>query len=290
MEHLRIEASDGLIIAATIFNHQDPKALVQIIHGSVEHKERYFDFARYLNENGYAVIVADNRGHGESLNNTYTLGYMDSWQQIVDDNYKVSEYICNQHPGCRLYLFGHSLGSVFSRCYLENHDSRIAGLILTGTVDYNILTPLGILLTKVAICLSGKRGYNSFLRYFIMNGKNVSWISFNSENIAKYKSDPLCGYAYPNESVLTVMKAVRELKEKKHYLCNNPGLPILSVTGEEDPVTGGKQGLKRSFRLLKKCGYKNLTNIVIPNMKHEVLNETDHNKVYKIILDFIENM
>lgn len=98
MEHLRIKASDGLLISAAMFNHQQPKALVQIIHGSVEHKERYFDFARYLNEKGFAVIVADNRGHGESLNNIYTLGYMDSWQQIVDDNYKVSEYICNQHP------------------------------------------------------------------------------------------------------------------------------------------------------------------------------------------------
>ncbi|MGL5788084.1 MAG: alpha/beta hydrolase [Bacteroidales bacterium] len=286
MKHLWINASDGFKIAAAVFEHENPKALVQIIHGSVEHKERYYDFAEFLNAHDYAVILSDNRGHGESVDSVYTLGYMDSYEQIIDDNFRVSNHICAMYPDKKLFLFGHSLGSVFARCYLEKHDDRIAKLAISGTVEYNILTPLGIFLTKMAIAISGKRAYNSFLRYFIMNGKDVSWISYNKKNIRQYKADPLCGFAYPNESVLTVMEAVRELKESKHYQCKNPDLPILSITGAEDPVTGGEAGLERSFRMLEKCGYKNLEKIVFPHMKHEVLNETNHTIVYQAILDF----
>ena len=65
MREFNIEAADGLNISSAIFECENPKALVQIIHGSVEHKERYFNFASFLNKNGYAVILSDNRGHGD---------------------------------------------------------------------------------------------------------------------------------------------------------------------------------------------------------------------------------
>ena len=99
MEQVSITANDGLKLATTLFKTEDPKALVQLIHGSVEHKERYYDFATFLNDQNYAVIVSDNRGHGASVNETYTLGYMDSYQKIIDDQFLISEYICNLYPG-----------------------------------------------------------------------------------------------------------------------------------------------------------------------------------------------
>lgn len=53
---------DDFQVSATLYEVEEPKALVQIIHGALEHKGRYKYFISFLNENGYAVIISDNRG------------------------------------------------------------------------------------------------------------------------------------------------------------------------------------------------------------------------------------
>ena len=289
MKEFFLTAQDGFRISVALMDIEHPKGLFQIVHGSVEHKERYYPFARYLNEKGYAVILSDNRGHGASLSEKYTLGYMDGFEPIVSDLHEVNQYISLLHPQKPLYLFGHSLGSVFARIYLEKYDSQLNKLILSGTVHYNPLTPLGVRLARLAISVSGERACNSRLRYFIMNGKNISWISVNQSNIAAYRADPLSGFKYPNRSVLTVMESVMELKMVDHYQCDNPDLPILSVSGEGDPVAGGPRGTKKSFHMLRQIGYNNFENIIFEGMKHEVLNEKQHIKVYETILKFVES-
>lgn len=289
MTEFFITGQDGFQISTALFDLEHPKGLVQIIHGSVEHKERYYSFSRYLNEKGYAVILSDNRGHGASVSEKYTLGYMDGFQLIVDDLYEVSNYVMLLHPMKPLYLFGHSLGSVFARCYIEKHDDLIDKLILSGTVHSNLFLPLGILLTRFAILIDGPRGSNAFLRYFIMNGSKISWISTDQANISAYKADPLCGFKYCNQSVLTVMESVKELKAYNHYLCNNPDLPVLCISGENDPVAGGIRGTTESLNILRKVGYHNFQNIIYPGMKHEILNEKKHLEVYEDIIRFMKD-
>lgn len=288
MKQLTIKAEDGLLLSATLFETEAPKALVQIIHGSVEHKERYYEFAQYLCDHNYAVIISDNRGHGASVNTQYPLGFMDGVDQIIADQYVISKYICLLYPEIKLYLFGHSLGSVFARCYLRKHDDQIAKLVLSGMVHYNPFTPLGIMLTKAAIAISGKHAYNKLLRDAVMNNDDLSWLSENKENIEAYKADPLCGFAYPNSSVLTIMQGVQQLKESKQYQFKNSDLHILSISGKGDPVTGGTAGLRKSFRLLQRIGYHNFEQIVFPGMKHEVLNETNRLEVFNSVLYFFE--
>ena len=289
MKEFFLTANDGLKLSMALFENENPKALVQIIHGSVEHKERYYDFAQYLCDNGYTIILSDNRGHGKSLNAQYPLGYMDSYQKIIDDQYMISQYICNLNPGKKLNMLGHSLGSVFARIYLEKHDDMISKLVLSGTVFYDFWTPVGILLAKLIILFKGDRSYNHLLRKLIRNDDNICWISVSQQNKEIYKADPLCGYPYPNRSALTLMEAVRELSKVSHYQCKNPDLPILSISGEEDPVTGGRKGLEGSFKLLHRIGYHNFRDIVYPHMSHEVLNEMGHELVFSDVLNFYDN-
>lgn len=289
MNLLKLKATDGLELSVAVFEAAQPKALLQIIHGSVEHKERYFDLCEYLCNNNITVIVSDNRGHGASVNAQYPLGYMDSWQKIVNDQYLITQYIRSLHPDLPLYMLGHSLGSVFARCYLEKHDDQLSKLILSGTVYYNAFTPFGILLAKIIIWISGDKGYNMLLRKLAMNGEDIEWVSSSKTNLAIYKSDPLCGYAYPNRSILTVFQATRQLRLTHNYLCKNPNLPVMSISGEDDPVTGGTRGLEKTFRLLHKIGYHNFTNKVYEGMRHEVLNEDNHMIVYEDVLKFLSS-
>ena len=52
-----------------------PKGLVQFSHGMAEHKERYLRVMCLLAAEGYASIIHDHRGHGESVRAQQDLGY-----------------------------------------------------------------------------------------------------------------------------------------------------------------------------------------------------------------------
>ena len=107
----------------------------------------------------------------------------------------------------------------------------------------------------------------------------------------RYRKDPLCtGYKYTNRAVLTVWEADRDLKNYKGYECKNPELPILSITGVDDPVTGFEKGLQDSVKNLRRVGYKDIRTIVYPKMKHEVLNEEGKDRVYADALSFLEEV
>ena len=55
----------------------------------------------------------------------------------------VTRFIKERYPNLPLNLFGHSLGSMIARIYLQNYDDEIEHLILTGTVTPYPLAPVG---------------------------------------------------------------------------------------------------------------------------------------------------
>jgi len=288
MDLFSIKAFDGLPLSVAVFPVEQPKALVQIIHGAKEHKARYFPFAKFLQKNGFAVITSDNRGHGHSVSDEYPLGYMNNVEEIIRDQNQITQDIKSMYPGVPLYLFGHSLGSVFSRCYLQEHDAEIEKLILSGTVNYVPGVGFGIGLGKTVAKLSGQKGYNRLLeRLSLKNQKDDLWISVSEENLRRYRNDPLCQYEYKNQAVVTIFEGVRELQRLDKYACKNPSLKILNISGAGDPITGGEKGLRHSIRSLEKIGYSEIKNIVYPNMNHEVLNEDEKEIVYEDILQFL---
>ena len=151
MDFFSLPASDGLGISCAYLPAVAPKASIQIIPGAKDHKERYYDFAHFLNEAGFAVILADNRGHGASVNVAYPLGYMDNLPLMVEDLYLVSEWAKGRAPEAPLDLFGHSFGSLLARLYLQKHDQAIEKLAMTGTVRPSNAAVLGVSLAQKTV-------------------------------------------------------------------------------------------------------------------------------------------
>ena len=71
--------ADGLEISALCIMPEEKteyRAVIQLVHGMSEHKERYIPFMEYLAEKGYITVIHDHRGHGKSVKNPDDLGYM----------------------------------------------------------------------------------------------------------------------------------------------------------------------------------------------------------------------
>ena len=285
-----VNSKDGYKIPIAYFPISNPKGLVQLVHGSWEHKERYYEFINYLNQNGYSCIISDLRGHGDFINEKYKLAHMENFEEIIEDLHQVSLYIKNKNPNLKLYLLGHSLGTLFARIYLEKYDSEISKLILSGCVYYRSFSCFGPLFVKTLSLFKGdKYAKSKFLAKMSgLDKPSNKWISYNQENIEKTKNDTKMAKEFTLGGYDVLFKSNYEIGRIKHFHCQNPNLKILLVSGEDDLITGKTKGLKSSIKLLNKIGYKDVTNIVYPKMMHEILNENNREKVYLDIVSFLD--
>jgi alpha-beta hydrolase superfamily lysophospholipase len=62
---------------------------------------------------------------------------------------------------------------------------------------------------------------------------------------------------------------------------------ILIVAGEEDPVGANGKGPRSLRDMYLKLGVKDVSLILYPHMRHEILNEVEREKVYQDILNFL---
>ncbi len=285
MKEVAIKSNDLLYLSLALFEVENPKAIIQMIHGAKEHKERYYEFIRWLNSNGFTVVIADNRGHGKSINDNYPLGYMENFNELVEDQKKITDFIKEKYPQKDIYMFGHSFGTMIARLYLQKYDMEIKKLVLSGPPNYNDNVGMGIMVGKMTIKLKGKGGFSDTLHDFA--GFNTDdWVCSNPSIMENYRNDPLCNYRYRNQALMTIFTANKEMHNIKSFQRNNKDLAILCVSGALDPVTGGAKGLTDTINTLQKIGYTTIENIVYPNMKHEILNEYDKERVYVDIIKF----
>ena len=286
-EEFKIQASDGLTIHGVHYRPAEPCGVLQIIHGAKEHKERYDEFAFFLCEHGIAVVIADNRGHGASVSDAYFLGHMGKLSVMLSDLYQVNSWMREQWPDLPCYVLGHSLGSVFARSLLLEYQTHTKGLILSGPAAYNSSVKTGLTMAAILTLLTGKKGHSRILMK-LGDGDDDSWVCSDPLVMDAYRSDPLCsGYKYTNQSIQTIWMGDERMAGKRSRGNSESIPPVLSISGSDDPVTGGEEGLKESFRLLKEQGCPDIRNIVYPGMKHEVLNETGKAQVWKDVLDWV---
>ena len=288
MENIKIKASDGLILDAIYSKVDNPKALIVIVHGMVEHKERYNELIEVLNNNSYSTIIADLRGHGKSINDEYQLGMIGSIDQMVDDVYLVMKYIKNDNPGIKTYLYSHSMGTLISRAFIKKYSFEIEKLILSGTVAYKPGCGLGVSAAKRRI-KRNKNGYSTLL-YMMSNNlsksEDVSWLSYNEQNVKDYMEDPLCGYKFTNYSNYVLFTMTHNLHKHNNENKVNKDLKILSISGIDDRTTNYTKGVKDSLKHLNKEGFENTRFIEYPQMKHEILAEKNKEIVFKDIIAF----
>ena len=274
------------------------KGLIQIAHGMNEHKERYLDFMGFLAQNGYACIINDHRGHGNSIKEKDDIGYFydNNAEYVVEDLEQITEYITKKFKDKKIILFGHSMGSMIVRKYMEKYDDKIDGLIVCGSPSENKLAKLGLFFIKLLEGIKGERYRSKFIRNLMFNGydkeneiKN-SWICYNEEIVKKYKEDPLCQYEYTLNGMENIVKLMIDIYNPKLYQKKNLNLPIYFIAGKDDPVIVSEEKWNEAQNFLRNIGYREIQNKLYENMRHEILNEKENQKVYEDILKWITNL
>ena len=288
----------ALVVEPTAAACPQPKGVVVFVHGMAEHKERYLPIMEYLAENGYISLIHDHRGHGESIQSEDDLGflYKKGEEGIVLDVVQMVLYAKTKYH-LPVHLFGHSMGSLIVRLFLQGHDKDIDSLTISGCVGPNGAAAVGGKLAAMIGKFKGDHYRSPFLNNMAFGTYNqgiedpkspFAWLSVNDENVKKYEEDPLCGYVFTANGFEALMKMVKNCYDAGRYQVKHIDLPILFISGKDDPCRGGDKGWKKAVDFLKALGYVDIQDELFEGMRHEILNEEDPSAVYEAILANIE--
>ena len=292
---------DGLKLALMLVCPEGaPRAIVQLAHGMCEHKERYEPFMRYLAERGCACVINDHRGHGGSVRDIGDLGYFyeNGDVALTEDLHQITLWAREKWPGIPLFLFGHSMGSLAVRAYCGDHDGDIDSLVVCGSPGENPAAGFGLVLIHILTILRGDRYRSNFIRRMTTGAfasraaKNLrggSWISANVENVAAYKSDPLCNFNFTLNGYRTLMRLMIRAyglapdRVTSGVHCGNPELPIHFYSGADDTCAPDRAGFENAVNRMRKAGYRNVSGYMFPGLRHEILNEENREAVFERI-------
>lgn len=276
---------------------------VQIFHGMAEHIERYDDFASFLNENGFVVIGNDHRGHGKSLVKEGDTGIFSEdpgWDKVVNDTRKVTMQLKDQHRDLPLFIFAHSMGSFIARDYISRWGDDFSGVILSGTGNQPLfLMDIMTFLARTEMLFRGKRHRSNLLDGLSFGAFNkpfepgaptaFEWLSRDRDQVDKYVADPLCGFICTAAHFRDMATGLKIVCSPSIYSKVPVDLPIFLYSGENDPV-GGKKGslVTKVFEHYKSAGVKDVTMALNKDGRHESVNETNKDEVYRIFLDWLK--
>ena len=280
---------------------KDIKGSVVVLHGMAEHHGRYNEFADFLNSNGYDVFLYDHRGHGKDKKYE-ELGHFANdggYRLVISDAISVLKYITNNNRGNSLILFGHSMGSLIARCVLAEFDAVDAAIIAGTTQQPWLRTHFGCFLASCTKVLKSPdyrspflanqtTGYKDFAR--ISNRTKFDWLTRDNTIVGQYINDPYSGYVCTSSFYYDLIKLTQLASSSKLIKKVRRDLPILVISGTDDPVGDYGQGVAKYYALLQKYGFINSNCVMYEECRHELLNELNKDEIQSDIVKWIDEV
>lgn len=276
--------------------------VVQLVHGMVEYMDRYHDFACYLTEQGFAVIGHDHLGHGRSASCDEELGFFaekDGYKYALADMYSVTQEGKKRWPNLPVFLLGHSMGSFFVRRYVTLYGAELAGAVIMGTGYYPLaLTRAGKGLAKLMCATQGAKKRSELLYRITLGSNNrgfeethplSGWITKDVEIVERYSRDKFCTFRFTNSAYFDLFSLLEELAQKIDMELIPKSLPIFFVAGQDDPVGAKGEGVKTVYREFQALGLKEVSMKLYEGDRHEILNETDRQVVYRDLANWFSH-
>lgn len=281
-----------------------PRAIIQISHGMEEHIGRYIDFANHLAAQGYVVCAADMLGHGLSVVDESKRSCMpaeNGVEILLEDVHELRKMVASRFAQQTPYfMLGHSFGSYLVRVYMAQCGEGLAGVILCGAGQLSKLLSLGgNMLAKALVRFKGEDYRSDFLESMGMGAyaKSVEnsqtksdWHCTDPEVIEAFISDPLCGVPFSAGAYVTTTSLTKMVSTGSHAASVPKDLPILFISGTNDPVGDNGKGVKCAADLLTTAGVKQVDVVMYEGLRHEILNEPQKQEVYTDVTAWIEGV
>jgi alpha-beta hydrolase superfamily lysophospholipase len=278
-----------------------PVAVLQIAHGVAEYIGRYDAFARYLADQGIVVVGNDHLGHGQSTTATPVFfGQQDGWTHVVDDIYGLHQRVKKNYPHLPYFLMGHSMGSFLARTYLIRYPGTVDGAIIMGTGwQSGTVVTAGSVVGKCEANRLGRNGVSPLVNHlgfgpynkpFAPNRTEFDWLSADTDNVDRYIANPLCGQPTTVGLFLDMLEGFKFNQNPKNLARMDKDMPVLFISGANDPVGEAGKGVRRSCDAFKAAGMKKVSLKLYDGLRHEILNEQEKETVYADLYQWLHDL
>ena len=277
------------------------RGILQIAHGMVEFIDRYDRFATFMASQGFYVVGNDHLGHGKSVTDESQFGYFarhDGNFCVLGDLQQLREDTRKQYPKVPYFLLGHSMGSFLARQFIEKFGEGLSGAIIMGTgYQPNAALDLAIGLTAVFQQARGGHYRSTTINNMALGSYNASfepartkndWLTRDEAIVDAYVANPLNQFVFTVNGYYNLFRGMRYAQRQVNLDKIPKALPILVVSGQNDPVGDFGKGPKIVAQTYRETGIRDVTLKLFPDDRHEILNELDKEAVDRFLLEWIE--
>ena len=273
-----------------------PKGYFHVVHGMTEHIARYDGFMKEMAKAGYICFGYDNLGHGQTARNKAELGYFseeNGWLYLSGDVFRFADAVRREYGDLPYTLMGHSMGSFIVRT-ATLFFGMPERLIVMGTGGPNPAAKAGTVTAKAAERLHGGHyvsrpidllAFGSYRRHFHEDDPNA-WLTKDREVRRAYAEDPYCTFPFTVSAMRDLVMLNRMANSNEWFETVNKKMPILLISGVDDPVGNYGKGVCEVYRRLIRHG-ANAQIKLYADCRHEILNDTYREEVIEDILRFI---
>jgi lysophospholipase len=151
-----VSGAGDILIRGMSFQQNDSDRAIVISSGRTESFLNYREVIFDLWQAGYSVYIMDHRGQGLSerilkapkgadadiKRATHELGYVDRFDDYVDDLKSFVDQVVKPAGNRHLFLLAHSMGGAIASLYLENHPDDFEAAVLSSPMLEINLAPL----------------------------------------------------------------------------------------------------------------------------------------------------
>ncbi|MBR2346695.1 MAG: alpha/beta fold hydrolase [Clostridia bacterium] len=280
----------------------EARGYFQVVHGMCEHIGRYERFMSQMADEGWICFGYDHLGHGKTAADPSEFGYIadkKGYELLIDDVKRfadavISKYTAEKGVNGPYVLMGHSMGSFIVRLATAKYKNPDK-LIIMGTGGKNPLATPGIAIISMIKAFRGghhisplvqKLAFGNYTERF--EGTDPSrWLSTNQERLSAFHEDKLSGFFFTVSAMKDLVRMNRDCNLGRWYKAMPTSLPVLLVSGEDDPVGNYSKGVLEVEKGLKKKGIP-VKCVIYKGARHEILEDFTHDDVVRDILAFVE--
>ena len=281
---------DNIKLAWCSINQPNSDKAIVICSGRVETYLKYQELIYDLYQQGYSVYAVDHRGQGLSgrLTQNPNKGYVNKFDDYVDDFSFFIDSIVKPLNHKNLFLFAHSMGGAIATLYLERCPHTFKAAVLSSPM-YGIRLPVSktIISSLARLLDSSVRGHEP---NYVLGGKDYELVSFEENELTNSKERyQICCELYQSNTDIQLgaptnhwLTESLNAAERAILAAKSSKTPILLFQAERDRIVDNRGQNKALSESCKK--------LVIPGAKHEIFIETDmrRNMALNAMLNFFK--
>ena len=281
---------------------KEPRGIVQLAHGMIDHVGRYEDLANYLTGEGYIFAGHNHLGHGKSVSKNEDFGFFaekNGVELVLGDMFLMNRILREKYPTLPLVVMGHSMGSFITRLYAVKYPHSMNAVIIHGTGGPNPRLGMGKALASLIKGIRGPRhrsalihklAFGSYNSKFPKSEGKHAWLTRDIQRVADRDEDKFTNFKFTVSGFIDLFTMLGESNSESWYKNYPKDIPTLIISGDMDPVGDYGKGPDRIYKEMLVSGCEKVSLKMYKGARHELFNETNREEVFLDLVKWIASV